>query len=325
MSRNKGIKMPKVTVLMPVYNGEKYLREAIDSILNQTFTDLEFLIINDGSTDNSEKIIKTYNDKRIKLINNETNLKIAATLNKGIELSQGEYIARMDADDISLPNRLEIQVKYMDSHPDIGVCGSWYKNFGLKKGIIKLPENNTDIKASMLFLCPVCHPTVLFRKNLFNNLGLKYRLDAINAEDYYLWLDAALKNVKFKNLQKVLVNYRAHLNQIGYAQTNEQLHLSSLLRLNFLKSLGISLDEFEQELFESFALKRMKTNLINFKNLALLLSKILKAAESSKIIDSKALKSLFIINIRKFIFKNLLINIYLVWSLLKLIFNKSSQ
>ena len=113
--------MPEITVLMPVYNGEKYLRPAIESILNQTFSDFEFLIINDGSTDNSESIILSYKDERIRYVKNENNLKLIKTLNKGIDLARGKYIARMDADDISLPTRLEREIEYMESHPECGL------------------------------------------------------------------------------------------------------------------------------------------------------------------------------------------------------------
>ncbi len=129
---------PKVTVLMPVYNAEKYLKTAIESILKQTFSDFELLIINDGSTDGSEEIIRSFNDKRIRLFNNEQNLGIIKTLNKGLNLAKGEYIIRMDADDISLPDRLELQVKYMEENPGIGISGTQARIFGdTKKFTIK--------------------------------------------------------------------------------------------------------------------------------------------------------------------------------------------
>ena len=121
---------PIVTVLMPVYNAEKYLAEAINSILNQTFTNYELLIINDGSTDKSEEIILKYSDKRIRYIKNDKNIRLVATLNKGIELAKGKYIARMDADDISVPTRLEKQITLLENNEDIGVCGSFLYVFG---------------------------------------------------------------------------------------------------------------------------------------------------------------------------------------------------
>ena len=115
---------PKISVVMPAYNAENYIREAIDSILAQTFRDFEFLIIDDGSTDHTVEIIRSYSDSRIRLYQNERNMGVAATLNRGLDLARGEYIARMDADDISLPERFAKQAAYMDAHPDVAVCGS---------------------------------------------------------------------------------------------------------------------------------------------------------------------------------------------------------
>jgi len=118
------VNAPAVSVVMPVYNGEKYLRESIDSILNQTYTDYEFIIVNDGSNDKTEEIILSYNDNRIRYIKNEKNLQIVKSLNRGIELAKGRYIARMDADDISLPRRFEKQITFMENNLEIGVCGT---------------------------------------------------------------------------------------------------------------------------------------------------------------------------------------------------------
>ncbi|MCP8319033.1 MAG: glycosyltransferase, partial [Candidatus Methylarchaceae archaeon HK01B] len=119
------MKSPKITILMSVYNGEKYLREAIDSILNQTFKDFEFLIINDGSTDRTVEILRSYHDSRIKIITNEKNMGLTKSLNKGLKIARSEYVARMDADDISYPRRLEVQYEYMKKNPDVGIVGSW--------------------------------------------------------------------------------------------------------------------------------------------------------------------------------------------------------
>ncbi len=115
---------PKVSVIMSVYNGDKYLREAIESILNQTFTDFEFIIVNDGSTDNSLEIIESYDDERIKTINNKKNIGLTKSLNKALKFAKGKYIARQDADDVSLPNRFEKQVEYLDSHPEVALVGT---------------------------------------------------------------------------------------------------------------------------------------------------------------------------------------------------------
>lgn len=198
---------PKVTVLMPVYNGEKYLKEAIDSILSQTFKDFEFLIINDGSIDNTQKIIEKYDDNRIRLIN-QKNKGLSEALNIGISLSKGEFIARMDADDISEKNRLSEQVAFMNSHKDVGICGSNVElidDSGRKVGHMMYPIEHEDIKAQMMFNCPLAHPTVIFRKSFLKLNNLKYH--NIKSEDYDLW-ERSVDLTKIVNINKYLLKYR---------------------------------------------------------------------------------------------------------------------
>lgn len=200
--------MPKVSVLMPVYNTEEvFLREAIESILNQTFQDFEFLIINDGSTNNAEDVILSYKDERIKYIKNEQNIGLIKTLNKGLELAQGEYIARMDSDDISLPERFEKQVKFLDENPDVGVLGTWFKYFPSNR-IIKTQTNSKDIEECLLVNSNnIGHPTVMLRNSVFKNNNIKYDEEALYVEDYAMWL-SLIDKIKFANLDKVLLKYR---------------------------------------------------------------------------------------------------------------------
>ena len=200
---------PLVTVLLPAYNAEKYLAEAIESILSQTFRDIEFLIINDGSTDNSESIIKQYDDPRIRYIKNEHNLKLVATLNKGVKLAKGKYIVRMDADDISHHDRIKKQVEYMERHPDIGVCGSFLYVFGdgIKPHLSMRPKANEYIKASLLTANPIGHPNVIIRKSVMTSQNIYYSDDYYRMEDWGLWV--SLMNVcNFHNIQEVLLDYR---------------------------------------------------------------------------------------------------------------------
>ena len=146
--------MPRVSVILPAYNAEAYLKEAIDSILNQTFPDFQLIVINDCSTDGTEEIIRQYADPRLVPVKNEKNLGIAATLNRGLSLAQGDYIARMDADDISLPHRLERQVAYLDAHPDIAVLGTNVETFD-ENGPLCTGWSSTDpaqMKADLLWI-----------------------------------------------------------------------------------------------------------------------------------------------------------------------------
>lgn len=199
--------MPKISVVMPTYNAEKYLREAIDSILNQTYGDFEFLIIDDNSTDATREIIKSYNDSRIRLIDGPCK-GIAAALNKGLDEAKGEYIARMDADDISLPERFFEQVAFMDANPDVGICGTKATKFypdGREEdwGDIKQYPNLLD----MLFECLFCHPTVMFRSKDLNKYNLRYDSTLYCAEDQDLWFKA-INCTKFQNIMRPLLMYR---------------------------------------------------------------------------------------------------------------------
>lgn len=231
---------PKVTVLMPVYNGEKYLKEAVESILNQTFKNFEFLIINDGSTDDSVKIINSYGDKRIKLVHNEKNLGLIATLNKGINLALGQYIIRMDCDDISLPNRIAVQVDFMDRHQEVGVCGSWVKIIGRGRTYINRyfcqPE---EIKASLLFNASLAHPSVIMRREIILKYNLQYDENYKHAEDHELWTRAS-RYFLLANIPKVLLAHRLHADTVSHQYADIQFKNSSKIKIAQLQNIKIN-------------------------------------------------------------------------------------
>ena len=212
----------KVTVLMSVYNGEKYLKEAVDSILNQTFTDFEFLIINDGSTDKTLEILQSYHAPRIKIINNEKNTGLTKSLNKGLRTAKGEYIARMDADDVSLPTRLERQVKFMTQHNEVGLLGSsWYtiNGDGKKTGINKAANG----KQAVHFMC---HGSVVMRKWCLEKVE-SYREVFELAQDYDLWLRIA-DEFEVANLSEPLYKLRIHRDSISSSKKLPQALYTSL-------------------------------------------------------------------------------------------------
>ncbi|MGE4511452.1 MAG: glycosyltransferase family 2 protein [Sulfurimonadaceae bacterium] len=228
---------PMISVVMPVYNGEKYLHEAIKSILRQTYSNFEFIILNDGSTDKTEEIILSYDDLRIRYIKNETNLQIVETLNKGISLAKGKYIARMDADDISLPNRFEKQIHLMEQNPDIGVCGSWVEAFCTSKtSTWAYPVTSQNIKIALMFYCPFAHPSIVMRKKIFTQYH--YQKEFQKAEDYYLWTQIKQK-FNYANIPEVLLKYRLHEQQTSNTSNAEQLSLSNQIRLQELHKFGI--------------------------------------------------------------------------------------
>jgi glycosyltransferase involved in cell wall biosynthesis len=202
---------PKITVIMPVYNGEPYLDEAINSILIQTFTDFEFLIIDDGSTDRSLEIIQRYQDSRIKLIRNPINKGLVDSLNLGLSLAKGEYIARMDCDDISKADRLEKQVRFLIEHPDIGVIGSCIDIIDNNSKIIQTwiyPAESELIKWELFFHCPFAHPSIMFGKKLVKQVN-GYSNKYPHAEDYELWW-RLYDLTNFSNLSESLLLYRVH-------------------------------------------------------------------------------------------------------------------
>ena len=158
---------PVISVIMPVYNAETYVEEAIKSILNQTFEDFEFLIINDGSEDNSLSIINNYasKDNRIKIISREKK-GLVFSLNEGIKLAKGKYIARMDADDISVPERFKKQISYLERNSDVDICGTWIETFGRSMEVLKYPVQHDDIKVALLFAFGLAHPSIMAKKTL---------------------------------------------------------------------------------------------------------------------------------------------------------------
>ncbi|MCL4352883.1 MAG: glycosyltransferase [Patescibacteria group bacterium] len=201
---------PKVSVLLPVYNCEKFVAEAVESIFQQTFSDFEFLIINDGSTDQTLKILHSFADPRLRIYSNKKNLGIVSSLNKGIEIARGQYIVRMDADDVSLPERIEMQVAYMDQNPNIGVCGTWFRTIGEKAGRLKTyPVEPDEVKCALLFGCPIAHPTTILRKTVLDQNHLKYNPTFLQAEDIEFWVRCS-KYTQLANIPRVLFQHRVH-------------------------------------------------------------------------------------------------------------------
>lgn len=193
---------------MPVYNvKEDWLRESIESILNQTYSDFEFIIFDDGSDMPIDDVIKSYNDDRILLLHGEGNHGVANALNECLKVAKGEFIARMDADDISVPERFAKQIEYFSKNPNISILGSWYEAFP-DKYIVQHPSRPKYF--DLLEKCCMAHPSVMFRKSDFEKFGLKYNPD-YKCEDYDLW-SRAVRVLEIDNIQEVLLKYRVHEN-----------------------------------------------------------------------------------------------------------------
>ncbi len=222
-------KRPTVSVLMPVYNTkESYLRAAIESILNQTFTDFELRILNDCSTDpNVEKVVLSYQDKRVKYSRNEQNLGISGSRNKLIQAARGKYIAVMDHDDVSLPGRLATQVAYLEQNPDIGVVGSFARELVSGK-TLTLPVEDEDIKLAMVFRSSIFHPAAMLRRSMFKLVG--YESTYTPAEDYALWC-RLLPHTQFYNIPEILFAYRNHKNNTSHRQKRCTADVSEKIRI----------------------------------------------------------------------------------------------
>ena len=207
---------PRISVVMAVYNGERYLREAIDSILLQTCPDFEFIIIDDGSTDRSGEIIRSYADARIRLVQNEQNLGLTRSLNSGITIARGEFIARQDADDISEPERFERQLQFMDSHPAVALLGTQYRYIdaqGHPSPAKALPCSDTDLSWGLLFGTPVIHSAVMLRREMvLERIGL-YEEAVTYAQDYEYWHRIS-EQLEIATLNMPLVRYRYHDSQM---------------------------------------------------------------------------------------------------------------
>lgn len=278
-----------VTVLMPVYNGEKYLKEAIDSVLNQTYKEFEFLIINDGSSDKSLEIINSYRDKRIRLINNEKNLRLISTLNKGLALANGKYIARMDCDDICFPERLQLQVDFMEANPEIGILGSWYIRTDNSK-VVKKPLSHEDIKVNLLKGASILHPTAVFRKNLFDKHSLRFDQGYIHAEDYELWVRAS-EHFKLANLPIPLIHYRKHPNQVSQSYAKEQKETTIKIMAYQLEQMGIQpVSDASMLNFQLFTKTRLNNKQVN--QLLSYVDLLISTNEKALYFDQEALKKL---------------------------------
>ncbi|SRR6266481_5191006 len=216
---------PRVSIVMSVFNGERFLAEAVDSILNQSFRDFEFIIIEDGSTDGSSQILDSYqnNDARV-AVYRQKNRGLIASLNRGCALARGKYIARMDADDIAVRDRLQGQVDFMEDHPEVGVLGGateWIDITGKSLLRCRFPITDREIKSALRRGdCPLAHPTVIMQKEVFASVA-GYRTAMLHAEDYDLWLRIA-DRFQLANLDAVVLKYRVHPDQVSIRRCRQQ-------------------------------------------------------------------------------------------------------
>jgi hypothetical protein len=224
------VRIPLVSVILPVFNAERYVGAAIQSILGQTLSDFELIVIDDGSTDASLKRVAALSDPRVRVLVNPGNLGLVRTLNRGVDTARGRFVARMDADDVAHSRRLERQVQHLDS-TGADVCGTWIRFFGAENRVVRYPASHDGICLRMLFETPMAHPTVLARRELL--CGAPYDPAFLHAEDYELWSRLIRQGARLANLSEVLLDYRVHSLQVSSAQRPEQLQCADRIAAEF--------------------------------------------------------------------------------------------
>lgn len=282
--------LPLVSVIIPVYNGEAYLADAIKSILAQTYRHFElFLLCEYDTNEESSRIADSFSDTRVRVIKNTEKLGLPATLNKGVDLAAGKYVARMDADDIALSHRLETQVRFMETHPEIDIAGSYAKTVGRKEGVVmRNPLSHEEIRANLLFHSSMIHPTVMMRKSALDTQGLRYDPTLKRTEDYEFWYRAS-KSVCFATIPKVLLYYRTHENQATHQDPELQRGVRDMICTDAFGRLGIPLSEEERELYERLRLYRRAETAEELAKILEWLRKIKTANLQTKIYEPGAL------------------------------------
>jgi glycosyltransferase involved in cell wall biosynthesis len=278
---------PKLSIVMPVYNRESYIQSAIDSILNQTFTDFEFIIINDGSQDNTVKLIETYDDSRIKLFHNDRNRGIVYSRNHGLQKVTGHYVGMFDSDDIALPEKFEKQVSFLDQNPEYAMVGAWVKWIDAEGKLTgkkwKLPASSPTIPAIMVFRNYFVQSTVVIRRQAIPEGGYSEGYDI--AEDSKMWFDVSLKH-KVANMQEYLLHYRMHDDNISN-MSDKYVDTSKMLITHILSKLGINATEEELELHLNLKNNNPIRSDSEIKKYEAWLTKIYLANKQLKLYDEK--------------------------------------
>lgn len=230
---------PRVSVVIAVHNGERYLREAIDSILAQTLADFELIVVDDGSTDGTARILDGYRDPRLLRLRNGRNLGAAAAANRGLAQARAALVARMDADDYAYPERLARQADFLHQHPQVGLLGTWFEHMdtaSIVRERVTRPITDTGIRWFQLFHCAFCHSSVMLRRELLERTGQRYNEALRSGIDFDLWvrLQGA---TRMAMLPETLVRYRLHRSGITFSRLNEQVRHALLISSQQLYAL----------------------------------------------------------------------------------------
>lgn len=262
---------PLVSIIMPVYNAEKFLQSAVSSILSQSYSNIELIAINDGCSDHSMEILQSFNDARLRILSNERNFGIVYSLNVGLDNANGAYIARMDADDESLPDRIREQVDYMEKHTEIGLSGTWYENIGDLSGLVQLETEHDAIVFRLLYQFHMLHPSWIIRKSVLEEHHLRYKI--LYGEDYD-FISNLIAHTRIANIPKYLIRYRQFSQSMSKSNAEVTIKNCLAIRKQLFKTLGISLNDFELILFEKIMHQDYETSISFIHSVDSLLSRL---------------------------------------------------
>ena len=282
---------PKISVLMPVYNGNQFLDRAIKSVLNQTFNNFEFIIINDGSTDGSLKTLKSYKDSRIKIINNSKNMGITFALNKGLNVAKGDYVARQDQDDISFSDRFMLQIEYLENY-DIDLVDTNFIFIDENDKYLQDYEKryfSPDETLSHLFFYEMVHSSIMCKRSLFTKYNIQYRKRP--TEDYDLFIRLAKAGMRAGRLDEKLIKQRKHPSSMCGSDWHNIKKDIDLMRNEFVQDLGIEPTNYEKKLHIAFVEQNLSIlNKYQFREVLYWSNKIIKANSINKIYSSSYFK-----------------------------------
>ena len=282
---------PKISVLMPVYNGDQFLDKSIKSVLNQTFNNFEYIIINDGSTDGSSKIIESYRDSRIKIINYSKNRGITFALNNGLNVAKGDYIARQDQDDISYPDRFMLQIEYLENN-NVDLIDTNFIFIDENDNYLQDYEKryfSPDETLSHLFFYEMVHASIMCKRSLFTKYNIQYRKRP--TEDYDLFIRLAKAGMRAGRLDQKLIKQRKHSNSMCGSDWDNIKKDIDIMRNEFVRDLGIEPTGYEKKLHIAFVEQNSSTlNQYQFREVLCWANKIIKANLVRKIYSSTYLK-----------------------------------
>lgn len=283
-------KKPLISIIMSVYNDEKHIKEALDSLFSQTLDDFEIIIVDDCSTDRTVQIIERYEDERIHLLRNEGNKGLTRNLNKAIEYIKGTYVARMDGDDICYPERLEKQVKYLEEHKKVMLISCRTKMFGEENLISRIKGTPEELKAMMLIRPVLAHPGFLMRAELLTEYGMRYDESFLSAQDYDFAVRTA-QRFAIAVTPEILLRYRVHKKQVSSSKTGEQMKNADRVRKYQLNRMGVKLGEEMEEIHRKWAKEEKCEDIEVFYRTVQLIKIIIESNKKTKIYEDEVLEN----------------------------------